>query len=145
MKHKYQSSLSRRLAASGFAAVFGAGAFSSYVGAMNEFDSELIQNFPDVNSQVVPKTVMPLNKEQIIPNLEVEEPKVGVEFNIYGKVFKFKNIPRDQISSDFNKYIEDNLKAAGNDKEAKDKIVEDTVNITKGLFIFIYFTAQDTI
>ena len=45
MKHKYQSSLSRRLAASGFAAVFSAGAFSSYVGAMNEFDSEAYTKF----------------------------------------------------------------------------------------------------
>ena len=34
MKHKYQSSLSRRLVASGLAAVFSAGAFGSYVGAM---------------------------------------------------------------------------------------------------------------
>ena len=84
MKYKYQSSLSRRLVASGLAAVFSAGAFSSQVGAMNEqlLDHEMV---PQVQ-----------NKKG------TEVPTGSAKVTIGGKIYEFKNIPSDQISSDFN-------------------------------------------
>ena len=84
MKHKYQSSLSKRLVASGLAAVFSAGAFSSYVGAMNE---QLLD--PEME-----------NKK------EIKMPTGGAEVTIGGGTYIFANIPSDQISENFNKYIE---------------------------------------
>ena len=99
MKHKYQSSLSRRLVASGLAAVFSAGAFSSYVGAMNENANEQSLIISEVSTKVQ-------NKE------EIKAPTDIAKVTIDDKIYEFKNIPSDQISSDFNKYVKGDPKAA---------------------------------
>ena len=108
MKHKYQSDLFRRFVASGLAAVFIADTFSSYVGAINELKPKIMPQW-----------------QQYVPVLPMSSAKV----NIGNKVYRFNNIPSDQISSDFNKYIKDDLENAQNNEEKKKKIVDNTVYI----------------
>ena len=116
MKHKYQSDLFRRFVASCLAAVFSAGAFSSYVGAMNE-------QLPD--PEMVPQVQ---NKE------EIKVPTGGAKVTIDGKVYEFENIPSDRISSDFDKYIHDDLRNVTSVEE--NKIVEQAVKRLKFLDFF---------
>ena len=104
MKHKYQSSLSRRLVASGLAAVFSAGAFGSYVGAMNEIVYGQPQILPEVLTKVQDKE-------------KIKVPIGSAKVTIGEKIYEFENIPSDQISSDFDKYIEKNFDGEQNNKE----------------------------
>ena len=109
MKYKYQSSLSRRLVASGFAAVFSAGAFSSYVGAMNENMNE---------QQILPEVLTKLQDKE-----KIKVPIGSAKVTIGDGAHEFEHIPSDQISSNFDKYIEKNSDGVENNKESEEEAI----------------------
>ena len=113
MKYKYQSSLSKRLVASGLAAVFSAGAFSSYVGAMEEMNPELR-----------------LSRDDSM-RMDVGMQEVGVNITVGQKKIYLDSVPSDKISNDFSKYVKNDLEGAEDEK--KEEIIGSVFGILRDL------------
>ena len=82
-----------------------------------------------MNEQLLGSEFMPQEKIEE----KVKAPAGGAEVIIGKKVYKFKNIPSDLISSDFNKYIEDDLEDAINILKDLDELYKEDIvfaNIT---------------